>query len=443
MGRNPDVKLIRLVEYLITRAGLVLPRKEGVYTFAHRTFQEYLAACYLTERDFPNMVAELARRDPDRWREVALLSGAKAARGSPFAMWALVEELCSREPNEGKPVVEDVWGAHLAGLMLAETADLKSVGRRDISKLERVKRWHVRILKEGLLPTTERVVAGNTLARLGDPRFRSDQWYLPDEPLLGFVKIHEGPFLMGSDKNRDRQAFDDEIPQHEVTLPAYYIAIYPVTVAQFKAFVEDSKYQPQNEDSLKGMDNHPVVYVTWYEALAFTRWLTEKLRDWLGTPELLARLLRGERWSVTLPSEAQWEKAARGEDGRLFPWGNEPDPNMANYVASGIGGTSAVGCFPGGASLYGCQDISGNVWEWTRSLWGKGWDKLGFKYPYNRADGREDLSAPNNELRVLRGGAFYDDGGDVRCALRYGYDPHYGDRNGGFRVVVPHCDSDL
>ena len=113
-----------------------------------------------------------------------------------------------------------------------------------------------------------------------------------------------------------------------------------------------------------------MVTVTWYEAQQYCDWLTERLRAWPGTPEPLAMLLRHEDWQVMLPSEVEWEKAARGTDRRIYPWGSEPDPNRANYDDTGINHTSAVGCFPGGASPYGVEDLSGNVWEWTRSCGG-------------------------------------------------------------------------
>ena len=178
---------------------------------------------------------------------------------------------------------------------------------------------------------------------------------------MGFVEIPAGPFLIGSDKARDADADDDELPQHEITLPRYFMAQYPVTVAQFRAFVDATEYQPEDENCLRGVPNHPVVCVSWHEARRYCEWLSEQLRVWEGTPEPLASLLRHQGWQVTLPSEAEWEKAARGSNGRIYPWGSEPDPNRANYDDTGINTTSAVGCFPGGASPYMIEDLSGNV----------------------------------------------------------------------------------
>lgn len=154
------------------------------------------------------------------------------------------------------------------------------------SKVERIRTWLIRTLQHGALPSRGRAQADDALAQLGDTRFRgSEAWYLPNEPLLGFVEIPTGPFLMGSDDDIDSYMWLDAKPQHTVTLPTYYMARYPVTVAQFRVFVEASGYELTNRDSLEGSLYHPVVWVTWHDALAYCDWLTTRLREWPETPE--------------------------------------------------------------------------------------------------------------------------------------------------------------
>ena len=204
--------------------------------------------------------------------------------------------------------------------------------------------------------------------------------------------------------------------------------------------MKETGFERGDKDCLHGVPNHPVQYVSWHEALGYCEWLTGKLREWEETPEPLAGLLRsggesGRTWLVTLPSEAEWEKAARGQEGRIYPWGNEFDRERGNF-AMNVGRTSAVGCFPAGAGPYGSQDMSGNVDEWTRSLWGKGFSEPDYKYPYDPTDGRENLEAPGDVLRVVRGGAFSDGQNYVRCAYRYGLIPGYWFNLRGFRVVL-------
>jgi formylglycine-generating enzyme required for sulfatase activity len=231
------------------------------------------------------------------------------------------------------------------------------------------------------------------------------------EEVLGFplVWVPAGPSLMGSNKDSDPQVYDDELSQHEVTLPGYWIGRYPVTVAQYRDFVKESGYDV-DEDSLNDPDDHPVHYVSWRDALAYCRWLSERT-------DLL----------VTLPSEAEWEKAARGTDGRIYPWGDEhPTVELCNF-GKNVDGTTPVGDYsPAGDSPYGCADMTGNVWEWTRSLYES--------YPYDPDDGREDLEASGS--RVLRGGSFYDFSRDVRCAFRLSNFPNGRYRDYGFRVVA-------
>jgi formylglycine-generating enzyme required for sulfatase activity len=260
---------------------------------------------------------------------------------------------------------------------------------------------------------------------------------LPDEPLLGFIKIAKGPFLMGT-RGEDipslqerlggeRGWYEREVPQHQVTLPAYYISRYPVTVAQFRAFVREIGIGVHRLlERHNSVDSRPVVSVNCYQARAYCDWLTEQLRSWEGTPEPLARLLRQEAWQVRLPTEAEWEKAARGTDGRIFPWGNVANPERANYGNAGIGATSVVGSFPAGASPYGCLDMAGNVWEWCHSLYKS--------YPYNLTDGGKNPEAEH--IQVLRGGSFLDEQWIIRCAFRDSLTPLYWLDNIGFRVCV-------
>ena len=280
---------------------------------------------------------------------------------------------------------------------------------------------------------TERVKAVDRFVEEhGDPRFRENAWFLPDEPRLGFVEVPAGPFSMGSDPERDSSAYDDETPQHEVTLPAYYVARYPVTVAQFRAHVEDAGRTPEDPESLRGPASHPVVHVSWQEVMTYGHWLREKLGASNEAPADLRRLVRGagvERpWHVMLPNEAEWEKPARGTDGRIYPWSNEADTNRANYDDTRINRTSAVGCFPGGVSPFGVEELSGNVLEWTRSVY-RG-------YPYEPTDDLEDLADADAALRVLRGGAFDFNERFVRAAVRSAGRPRVRSRDLGFRVVV-------
>jgi formylglycine-generating enzyme required for sulfatase activity len=231
---------------------------------------------------------------------------------------------------------------------------------------------------------------------------------------------------MGSDPAFDRLAFDNERwsaaqTQGHVRLPTYYIGRYEVTVAQFRAFVEATGYRAGSHVFV-GSGRHPVSDVTWPDALAYCRWLERTLRASPKTPEKLGRLLDGG-WRIGLPTEAEWEKAARGEDGRIYPWGNEPRRDRANY-----GGTGAlpVGSFECPECPFALFDMSGNVWEWTRSPYQP--------YPYDAGDDRDRLDA--DALWVMRGGSFADPERNVRAAVRGAADPGARRPFIGFRVVL-------
>jgi formylglycine-generating enzyme required for sulfatase activity len=237
---------------------------------------------------------------------------------------------------------------------------------------------------------------------------------------MPMVYVPPGPFLMGSDPTVDEKAYGDEQPQHEVNLPGFWIGRHPVTTAQFRALVQESGYTRQDKRSLQGKADHPMVWVSWRDAMGYCRWLAERTG-----------------LSVKIPSEAEWEKAARGTDGRIYPWGNTFDSTRCNSYESGIVGTTPVGKFsPAGDSPYGCADMAGNVWEWTRSLWGRAFDKPDYGYPYGPEDGREALHAGNDVFRVVRGGSFDRYEGLVRCTCRGRVYPNRLLDRHGFRVVV-------
>jgi formylglycine-generating enzyme required for sulfatase activity len=426
------------LEELLGQTGLLLPRDRHEAEFFHLSIQEFLAAQRIADVD-AERIRDVFRERSARpeWRNtVSFLFGhLLATNTTPERAVRVLADLI--QPMQAADV----------GLQLVAADAVEILTRRGIRLAEGIEKKLRQGLEQTLHTASEaqaRCRAGTALGRIGDPRFNADAWFLPHDDRLGFVDIPAGPFTMGSGKRTDKDAYGDESPQHEVTLAAYSIGRWPVTVAQFKAFVEDPDnggFVPQDPDCARGVANHPVVTVSWREALAYCEWLTKKLRASDKTPEPLRGRLNGASGTacqVTLPSEAEWEKAARGTDARIYPWGNEPDPNRANYDDTKIGGTSAVGCFPGGARE-GVEDLSGNVWEWTRSLWGKDWRKPEFGYPYKPdycGRGREELGAPDDVPRVVRGGAFFYESRGVRAAFRFGYFPYVRNDFIGFRVVV-------
>lgn len=417
------------------RTGLLIERSPEVLAFPHRSFQEYLAGSFLAAQPkFARTAARLSEKG-DIWRLVTLLAVGKLfhVNGHIDPPLALVGELCAAEQGTHGPDWRKIW---LAGDILQEigphSAADSALGR-DLT--DRVRSLLSRLIQGNHLTTLERVAAGNTLAALGDPRFRTHFWGLPKDEgrgiaRIGLLKIEAGPFRMGSDPGRDPDALDRERPLHTVELPTFYIGRYPVTVSQYRRFIEESGQRPPGIwHRYNTVENHPVVLVTWYDAVAYCRWLTARLRQHFS-------LIREKGWRFRLPSEAEWEKAARGEDGRLYPWGNRPDPGRANYHDTKIGGPSPVGVFPAGASPYGCLDMAGNVWEWTRSLWGREWESQDFGYPYDpEAPAREDESADRGVKRLLRGGSYLFHQEIVRCAYRYRVDPGYANFNWGFRIA--------
>lgn len=289
---------------------------------------------------------------------------------------------------------------------------------------------------------------------------RETPYVSPDPALLEskqmvFCLIPKGAFLFGP---RARKVQTNQ----------YWVGKYPVTNAQFEQFVQDHGYErpaywekaremgawtsagfksrldgfnrslssigPLKDIKLEGprrapisfgppfdLPVHPVVGITWYEAAAFVCWLNEKLGEWGKERENRAKAdqdrademwagLRTGKLQFALPTEGQWEKAARGPQGRIYPWRGEYDPTKANTTETGLGTTSPVGSFPDGASVYGLMDASGNVWEWTASA-------LGGTF-------------------LMCGGSFYYTAEKARCTVRRWEEPDYWLWDTGFRVAV-------
>jgi len=234
------------------------------------------------------------------------------------------------------------------------------------------------------------------------------------------LRVPEGNFLMGSDPQRDPNAREDEMPQHNVHLTEYFISKYPVTNYQYQIFktaTEPRKFgevgQSGHWQSPPGKELHPVVNISWDEATAFCMWLSQETG-------VIFRL----------PTEAEWEKAARGEDGRIFPWGDTWEAGRANAEEQTID-TSAVGQYsPAGDSPCGASDMSGNVWEWCADRYDKeeymGRKKL-TRNPYGPEEG---------EGVVVRGGAYDKDAIHARTTHRNWYYPFNRRRDIGFRVVA-------
>lgn len=263
-----------------------------------------------------------------------------------------------------------------------------------------------------------------------------------DAPIsFDWVTIPSGDFILGSDRKKDPEALHDEMPQHKLHLVEYRIARVPVTVAQFTDFVSATGYRTRAEqegfayvwngtafdwvegtnwqhprspnDSVVNRQNHPVIQFSWYDAQAFCRWA-----------------------GVRLPTEAEWEKAARGTDGRIWPWGNNPPNNTLCNFDSRVGGTTPVGSYVEGKSPYGVLDMAGNIWEWVSSMWGTDENLPDYGYPYDPNDGRENLDEPTAVMRGLRGGAWDQKSSRVRCAFRGRCDPSHSADLGGFRVAA-------
>lgn len=250
-------------------------------------------------------------------------------------------------------------------------------------------------------PTATTEAGSNETPAAEEPTATPEPVMLASEMVL----VPAGPFTMGSDDGDPEDA-----PAQTIDLPAFEIDKFEVTNDDFALFVEATGYQTFAEvqgasqdwrNYAEGKGNHPVVKVTWNDAVAFCEWAGKRL-----------------------PTEQEWEKAARGDDGRSYPWGNDFDATLANVKDTGLRGTTAVGSFPGGASPYGVEDIAGNVWEWT-ATWFQAYPNSTTDNPYF-----------GERFRVTRGGAWFEEAPQVTVFNRNAADPEITANDDlGFRCV--------
>ena len=331
--------------------------------FWHLSFQEYLAAREidsLSEKQQIERVVESDKLYRPEWREMMrLLGGILRQHGEP-KIEGFFQAVLDRLPRP--PALADQ--ARCAALLGAMMRDLSRMGYQPKTPdYERTVKTVMRIFDAkaaSQIDIKTRIEAADALGQVGDSRLEEDNW----------VTIPAGTFRMGAQKqsqkgqNYDPEAFDEESPVHDVTLPSFRIGRFPVTVQEFDSFIKARGYsarkywaegygkykEPEDWERQKQYPNRPVVGVSWFEAAAYCSWAGGRL-----------------------PTEAEWERAARGPQGTRFPWGNAPplDASRANYD-NAIGHPSPVGLFPSGSTPApeGLCDMLGNVWEWCRDWYG-------------------------------------------------------------------------
>jgi formylglycine-generating enzyme required for sulfatase activity len=414
-------------------SGIVVARGDDV-RFWHLTFQEFLAARALTvrsEEERRELLINTPRLHAAEWPEVVLLlAGLLHKRGGDRTVDRFLAAVLDTL-GDAPTLAERARCVGLLGACLRDLAPTgyKVVDPRYAENLDAVMAIFERE-RSGEVGIGTAIEAAEALGAAGDPRFTEEA------RAANWVTIPAGEFPMGAQStdvhgpNYDKQAFEHEAPVHRVVLGEYRIGKYLVTVGEYRRFVEDDGYgqeghwaegefgrwqEPRDWEEQVGHPTWPVTGVSWYEAAAYASWA-----------------------GCRLPTEAEWERAARGTEGRKYPWGEEePDPALLNYYESRVGHPTPVGVYPRGLTPEGIADMAGNVWEWCSDWYGE--DYYGAcpaEDPRGPETGTPIRLLDGRAARVLRGGSWPGYPYIVRSACRYWYAPTAWRDIIGFRVVL-------
>ncbi len=440
-GLSPE-KASDLLRFFEERTGLLEWRDddqttgEKRYGFPHRTLAEYLVACRLatdTRKDQPPKTLLERAGDAD-WREITRMYACQIVHGDrpSTPVWALIRTLAAKAGKKGRSWADRAARARLAAECLAEVRERAPEDTCDA--VDDLQALFADATTAHKMPAAERVAFWTAIGG-------ADRRIVPEER---WVEVPAGRFWRGS---TTEDAYDDESPEGWVEVSEFRIQRWLVTVAEFGAFVEGGRgyaredlwdpegwswrkeegtETPAGWERQERLGPHfPVTGVSWWEARALCRWLAEERRD------------LPDGWTVRLPTEAEWEKAARGGEflrpdvanphpRREYPWAGRWDADLANSGETRARGVSPVGCFPGGVGPYGTWDGSGNVDEWCHDWFGRYPDD-----PVANPDGPRRGSG-----RVGRGGACWSAPRDLRVSYRGRGGP--GSRGGllGFRCVA-------
>ncbi len=446
---DDDLRPGRVWKHLEQRAGILVSGRDEHFRFAHRSFQEHLAACYLTTHDrvrlaniavadrFPQGITERVLKNTDLWRNVARLAADELMYTDREPdVWRMLPRWFSPYLKDGSAAQAAILALDVAiehGLPKIECDEFSA----EQAVLNGLRNTVARLVIDLGLPAQQRAEIGRALAAIRDNRpyigLRTDNG-LPD--IAWADEVQPGTYSIGETEQSDNPPREIEIKR------PYRVSKYLITQVQYLAF--------QNDDSERGYtcaewweglaasesdkrpaepafryDNHPMERVNWYQAVAFCRWLTYRYLE-AGLLPSPSGEGSGVRAEIRLPHEYEWEVAARGTDGRTYSYRGDFDPAKANTSETNIRQTSAVGIFPDGISPCGAFDMTGNVWEWC----------------LNTYENQDNTDLTGTVSRALRGGSWLSYRDRARAAGRY-YDlsgPDVRSSSLGFRaaLVVPH-----